>query len=80
VFPNGSVKLFPIDTKMHVLSNYFRLGVTNYFQLGLSNYFRLAVSNYFSPRVPSIFVREHGVHAGPKDYFVVVVVVIRGSI
>jgi hypothetical protein len=26
-----------------------------------------------------IFVREHGVHAGPKDYFVVVVV-IRGSI
>jgi hypothetical protein len=29
-----------------------------------------------------IFVREHGVHAGPKDYFVVVVVVvvIRGSI
>jgi hypothetical protein len=28
------------------------------------------------------FVREHGVHAGPKDYFVVVVVVvvIRGSI
>jgi hypothetical protein len=29
----------------------------------------------------SLFVREHGVHAGPKDYFVVVVVVvIRGSI
>jgi hypothetical protein len=29
----------------------------------------------------AIFVREHGVHAGPKDYFVVVVVVvIRGSI
>jgi hypothetical protein len=28
-----------------------------------------------------VFVREHGVHAGPKDYFVVVVVVvIRGSI
>jgi hypothetical protein len=28
-----------------------------------------------------IFVREHGVHAGPKDYFVVVVVVvICGSI
>jgi hypothetical protein len=28
-----------------------------------------------------IFVREHGVHAGPKDYcVVVVVVVIRGSI
>jgi hypothetical protein len=27
----------------------------------------------------SVFVREHGVHAGPKDYFVVVVV-IRGSI
>jgi hypothetical protein len=27
-----------------------------------------------------LFVREHGVHAGPKDYFVVVVVVIRGSI
>jgi hypothetical protein len=26
----------------------------------------------------SIFVREHGVHAGPKDYFVVVVVVICG--
>jgi hypothetical protein len=26
-----------------------------------------------------IFVREHGVHAGPKDYFVVVVV-ICGSI
>jgi hypothetical protein len=25
-----------------------------------------------------IFVREHGVHAEPKDYFVVVVVVIRG--
>jgi hypothetical protein len=25
-----------------------------------------------------VFVREHGVHAGPKDYFVVVVVVIRG--
>jgi hypothetical protein len=23
-----------------------------------------------------IFVREHGVHAGPKDYFVVVVVVV----
>jgi hypothetical protein len=31
--------------------------------------------------VKHIFVREHGVHAGPKDYFVVVVVVvIRGSI
>jgi hypothetical protein len=29
----------------------------------------------------SVFVREHGVHAGPKDYFVVVVVVvICGSI
>jgi hypothetical protein len=35
----------------------------------------------------SLFVREHGVHAGPKDYFVVVdvvvvvvVVVICGSI
>jgi hypothetical protein len=28
-----------------------------------------------------LFVREHGVHAGPKDYFVVVVVVvICGSI
>jgi hypothetical protein len=29
-----------------------------------------------------IFVREHGVHAGPKDYFVVVVVVvvIRGFV
>jgi hypothetical protein len=27
-----------------------------------------------------VFVREHGVHAGPKDYFVVVVVVICGSI
>jgi hypothetical protein len=26
----------------------------------------------------TIFVREHGVHAGPKDYFVVVVVVICG--
>jgi hypothetical protein len=24
----------------------------------------------------SVFVREHGVHAGPKDYFVVVVVVV----
>jgi hypothetical protein len=23
-----------------------------------------------------LFVREHGVHAGPKDYFVVVVVVV----
>jgi hypothetical protein len=23
----------------------------------------------------SFFVREHGVHAGPKDYFVVVVVI-----
>jgi hypothetical protein len=32
--------------------------------------------------LPPVFVREHGVHAGPKDYFVVVVVVvvIRGSI
>jgi hypothetical protein len=28
--------------------------------------------------VKMIFVREHGVHAGPKDYFVVVVVVICG--
>jgi hypothetical protein len=28
--------------------------------------------------VQQIFVLEHGVHAGPKDYFVVVVVVIRG--
>jgi hypothetical protein len=27
-----------------------------------------------------MFVREHGVHAGPKDYFVVVVVVIRGFV
>jgi hypothetical protein len=26
----------------------------------------------------TLFVCEHGVHAGPKDYFVVVVVVIRG--
>jgi hypothetical protein len=25
---------------------------------------------------PPLFVREHGVHAGPKDYFVVVVVVV----
>jgi hypothetical protein len=24
----------------------------------------------------TVFVREHGVHAGPKDYFVVVVVVV----
>jgi hypothetical protein len=24
----------------------------------------------------ALFVREHGVHAGPKDYFVVVVVVV----
>jgi hypothetical protein len=24
----------------------------------------------------TLFVREHGVHAGPKDYFVVVVVVV----
>jgi hypothetical protein len=30
--------------------------------------------------VALIFVREHGVHAGPKDYFVVVVVVIRGFV
>jgi hypothetical protein len=26
--------------------------------------------------VGKVFVREHGVHAGPKDYFVVVVVVV----
>jgi hypothetical protein len=41
-------QLFPIDTKMNVFSNYFRLGVSNYFQLGVSNYFQMAVSNYFS--------------------------------
>jgi hypothetical protein len=29
-----------------------------------------------SKNPPLIFVREHGVHAGPKDYFVVVVVVV----
>jgi hypothetical protein len=29
-----------------------------------------------SAKISSLFVREHGVHAGPKDYFVVVVVVV----
>jgi hypothetical protein len=32
----------------------------------------LGVLNY----IFGVFVREHGVHAGPKDYFVVVVVVV----
>jgi hypothetical protein len=33
---------------------------------------------YSRVKIQNIFVREHGVHAGPKDYFVVVVVVICG--
>jgi hypothetical protein len=41
----------------------------------LFEFFFLEIIHYLN-----IFVREHGVHAGPKDYFVVVVVVIRGSI
>jgi hypothetical protein len=32
--------------------------------------------SYYMTSKNSIFVREHGVHAGPKDYFVVVVVVV----
>jgi hypothetical protein len=36
---------------------------------------------FYNGALDLVFVREHGVHAGPKDYFVVVVVVvICGSI
>jgi hypothetical protein len=47
----------------------------NYLKSGLNlRYFNISALKI---QINSVFVREHGVYAGPKDYFVVVVV-IRG--
>jgi hypothetical protein len=36
----------------------------------------MRINKHIHPEKCVLFVREHGVHAGPKDYFVVVVVVV----
>jgi hypothetical protein len=68
---------------LNVYSSYlFSVSTFQFEQQQQFNYFQFQFQFlYFLPAgLVCIFVREHGVHAGPKDYFVVVVVVIRGSI
>jgi hypothetical protein len=74
-WPNPIPKLFFYITTLHSLKD----GQTQFLRLFFGTHIASFPSAYAS-NIYYFFVREHGVHAGPKDYFVVAVVVIIGFV